>query len=291
MLILDGVIFNGWELPEKMPSPGGKHAHNVHKYPGGRRVFDLLGPDDADISWEGRFRSSDALIRIRALDEMRVTGRTVTLISEAYAGPVKVFDFAPEMERVNEVPYRITCTVVTDGEEGGANPATGDIGDVVPAGPMDLLASCDVQIGFAADALNAVDDALAILDGVAGVVDVAIGALGPVTAALTVIGDLADYAADVIDAVSLPVDIAIATAIDLTESVASVALVASAGAHALSVLDDMVSPNFGLAIAEGFVIEPAGLLAQAAIMTAAADFALVEAYGARAETVIAVAVS
>lgn len=120
VLILGPVEFDGFATPSKMPI-GGKHAMAVHKLPGGGRVFDMLGPDEADISWQGLIYDDAAVALVETLDGMRRSGRVWGL---SYAGrgfPVVVSEFVAEWKRYPVMAeYRVTCTIVTAGEASAA---------------------------------------------------------------------------------------------------------------------------------------------------------------------------
>ena len=77
-LILGGVTFDQFSTPPKMTA-GGTQAMVVHKLPGGRRTIDTLGPDEADISWQGFFFGNDAYQNALTLDAMRAAGQVQQL--------------------------------------------------------------------------------------------------------------------------------------------------------------------------------------------------------------------
>ena len=111
-LTLGTVTFQGFEIPEKV-NFGGKQSLITHKLPGGARVIDAMGRDDDDIAWGGRFRSNSAGPRARAVDAMKNAGRPVTLSWDAFRFQVVVSEFKADFERPYEIPYTITCHVVT----------------------------------------------------------------------------------------------------------------------------------------------------------------------------------
>lgn len=113
ILTLGGILFSDFEVPEKI-SFGGEHQFVVHKLPGGARVIDAMGRDDADISWAGRFRGNAAEFRARSLDFMRISGQPVELVWSTFRYQVLVRSFEADFQQPFEIPYRITCMVVTD---------------------------------------------------------------------------------------------------------------------------------------------------------------------------------
>ena len=111
ILTLGAVVFQGFEVPERIPF-GGEHALIVHKLPGGGRVVDAMGPDDRDITWSGRFRGYQAEQRVRQLDGYRQAGKPLTLTwgSHRYQAIVRAFE--PDFQQSFEIPYTITCLVL-----------------------------------------------------------------------------------------------------------------------------------------------------------------------------------
>src|SRR5277367_6265103 len=112
-LQLGPVSFQDFELPGRIRF-GGAQRLAVHVLPGGARVIDAMGPDDADIAWGGAFSGVDAADNARALDLMRVQGGVWTLAWDAFCYLVVIREFAAAYEHSNWVPYRISCTVVQD---------------------------------------------------------------------------------------------------------------------------------------------------------------------------------
>ena len=78
-LVLGGIVFDDWSTPDRMPF-GGAHAMAVHKLPGGSRVVDTLGPDEADIRFTGLMYDNNAIGVAETLDALRLNGTQVPLI-------------------------------------------------------------------------------------------------------------------------------------------------------------------------------------------------------------------
>ncbi|MDE2354606.1 MAG: hypothetical protein KGL17_06245 [Betaproteobacteria bacterium] len=116
---LGTFAFADTEVPERIPF-GGKQALVVHELVGGVRVVDAMGAFDADMEWSGIFVGSDAVSRARQLDEIRRLGAAVTLQWSEFNFQVVVQTFAADFERFYQVPYRISCVVVSD--QGGDAP-------------------------------------------------------------------------------------------------------------------------------------------------------------------------
>ncbi len=112
-LLLGPVTFQGFEVPARI-SFGGAQRMAVHRLPGGARVIDAMGPDDAPIIWSGAFSGADAADRARLIDLLRVEGLPLPLAWDAFAYLVVIARFEAEYEHANWVPYRIACTVLLD---------------------------------------------------------------------------------------------------------------------------------------------------------------------------------
>ncbi|MCE9565851.1 MAG: hypothetical protein K8U57_27820 [Planctomycetes bacterium] len=112
-LTLGGVVFADFEIPPTI-NFGGAQMLVIHKLPGGSRVIDSLGPDDADIRWSGRFRGSSAEQRALLLDFMRRQGRQILLTWGLHRYQVVIREFTANFEQTHEIPYSITCAVVKD---------------------------------------------------------------------------------------------------------------------------------------------------------------------------------
>lgn len=125
-LVLGGIVFTDYAIPEQV-SQGGEHNLVVHKLIGGNRVVDAMGPDDADISWSGRFQGPSATPQAMALDQLRRAGSQLPLMvdSQAYTVVIKKFEF--DYQRSYQILYRITCVVVASLSGSIAAPATLDV--------------------------------------------------------------------------------------------------------------------------------------------------------------------
>jgi hypothetical protein len=86
----------------------------IHRLPGGQRVIDALGRDDTDICFEGIFCGTDATLRARLLDEMRVSGLLLPLTWDVFFYTVVVSQFQANYATSNWIPYKITCAVLRD---------------------------------------------------------------------------------------------------------------------------------------------------------------------------------
>jgi hypothetical protein len=112
-LLLGPVVFQDFEVPCGI-NFGGKQRLAVHRLPGGVRVIDTLGRDDADICFSGIFCGSNATLRARLLDEMRALGALLPLTWDVFFYTVVISQFQADYATSNWIPYKITCTVLRD---------------------------------------------------------------------------------------------------------------------------------------------------------------------------------
>jgi hypothetical protein len=112
-LNLGGIQFSALEIPSEIPW-GTSQTMAVHKFPGGDRTIDAMGPDYKPPSWSGLFFGSDAFSRASALEAMAASGQQQTLTFGGKTFTVIVSDFSAVFHRLYEMPYHITCEVVAD---------------------------------------------------------------------------------------------------------------------------------------------------------------------------------
>jgi hypothetical protein len=112
-LLLGPVVFQDFEVPSGV-NFGGRQRLALHRLPGGPRVIDALGRDDAQISFSGIFSGSDATLRARSLDELRVAGIALPLTWDVLFYTVLISEFQASYRNGWWIPYRIVCTVLRD---------------------------------------------------------------------------------------------------------------------------------------------------------------------------------
>jgi hypothetical protein len=112
-LLLGPVTFQDFEVPTSI-NIGGAQRLTIHRLPGGSRIIDTMGRDDADISFSGIFSGADATIRARSIDQMRVSGISMPLTWDVFFYSVIIKSFTAEYQSGWWIPYRITCAVVVD---------------------------------------------------------------------------------------------------------------------------------------------------------------------------------
>jgi hypothetical protein len=125
-VILGGFVFENYAIPEQVPQ-GGEHHLVVHKLIGGDRVIDAMGPDDADISWSGRFQGPLATQQAMALDQLRKAGTQLPLVIDSQFYTVAIRKFEWDYQRPYQILYRITCVVASSIGGAIAQPATLDV--------------------------------------------------------------------------------------------------------------------------------------------------------------------
>ncbi len=152
VLSLAGITFDDYSTPEEMMG-GGNQAMVVHKLPGGARVIDTLGPDDANIVWSGFFFGANAYANALALDGIRAAGQVVPLTWGGQFRSVIVDNFIYRVKRMpNWVKYAISCTVYRNPMQGNLTPSTSSVDMLVASdfneastaagmSPADALAS------------------------------------------------------------------------------------------------------------------------------------------------------
>jgi hypothetical protein len=130
---IGGLVLDGFSAPQTMTG-GGKHAMVVHKLPGGSRVIDTLGPDEADIPIAGQLYSESAYATCLALDAMRSSGQQVPLIWGGSFRTVIIADFHYTVHRFpNWCDYSILCLVVSNPSQGGLGGIVSSIGGLIAA--------------------------------------------------------------------------------------------------------------------------------------------------------------
>lgn len=137
-LVLGSIVFKDYEIPERLRFGTGQRLA-VHKLLGGQRVIDALGPDDDDPTWHGRFQGPDATDRARALQALAASGAAVPLVFGSFMYLVVVQHAECNFERFYQIPYHVTCTVVTSPMGGVFGGLAATLDDLV-AGDMATVA-------------------------------------------------------------------------------------------------------------------------------------------------------
>ena len=205
-LQLGAVTFQDFEIPARIRF-GGAQRLAVHVLPGGARVIDAMGRDDADIAWSGMFSGGDAADRARAIDLMRAQGGVWTLAWDEFCYLVVIGRFDAAYEHSNWVPYQISCKVVQDLAQSpvaiAVSVGTGVLADLGVVTAMDtsvavtaLAATGAFSVGTAAyaGAVSAVGALVSQAQAGMGSAGTSLLAAQDPTSAATAAGQLAYYA-------------------------------------------------------------------------------------------------
>lgn len=113
LLKVGEIVFYDHEVPQTIAG-GGEQMLAVHKYPGGIRTVDALGPDDREIEWGGLFLDATAEPRCHALDAVRRQGEPTTLYWSSFLYQVVIRSFTWSYERSWQIRYQLSLMVVQD---------------------------------------------------------------------------------------------------------------------------------------------------------------------------------
>lgn len=138
-LKLGDITFQDFEVPEQIDT-GMSQQLVVHKLPGGARVIDDMGQDPEAIEWTGRFRGPQAEKRAKRLEIMAEQGARLSLSWSSYRFQVVIRSFKPSFQQPFEIPYRITCEVVS-------NEST-PLLSLLPGVALAVLSDLTAAIGF-----------------------------------------------------------------------------------------------------------------------------------------------
>lgn len=107
------IILEDWEIPEKV-SWGGQQRMTVHKLIGGTRFIDVMGEDNAEVSWSGRFLSPDAAFRADQLDLLRKSGMLIDVVFAGRYYSAVISSFIAEQLTQFHITYQISFTILAD---------------------------------------------------------------------------------------------------------------------------------------------------------------------------------
>lgn len=116
-----GILLESAEVPQTI-SGGGAQAGNMHKLVGGIRIFDAMGPDHADISFNGIFQGDLAQIKVFALNEMRILGNPVLFTYGDFIYYAIIRNFSFESLPATKTKYSITLEIIEDLLHPSGNP-------------------------------------------------------------------------------------------------------------------------------------------------------------------------
>jgi hypothetical protein len=113
ILQLGPLLFQDLATPPEI-SYGGAQTLVVHRLPGGARVIDAMGRDDAEISFAGIFAGADATLNARALDALRAAGGMLSLSWDVFVYSVLIREATLDFRAPWFIPFRVVCTVLQD---------------------------------------------------------------------------------------------------------------------------------------------------------------------------------
>jgi hypothetical protein len=113
VLLLGPIVFQEFEVPSNI-NFGGRQRLALHHRPGGGRIIDALGRDDAQITFSGVFSGSNATLRARSIDELRAAGLVLPLTWDVFFYSVVIADFHANYRNSCWIPYLINCSVLRD---------------------------------------------------------------------------------------------------------------------------------------------------------------------------------
>jgi hypothetical protein len=180
-LTLDGFVFQDFEIPDEVPF-GGPHSLSTKKFIGGARKVDAMGDDPKPLEWSGRFRGPNAVSRANQVLAKKVAGKQVALTWGQFSYQVVIRSFDPIYQRDNEIPYSISCEVVSQAATAPA-PTIGV--DQMVNGDMSSISDLsDTIMSAAADPLGAlalvnsvIQTPGAVIGDLVGTLSTAVGAI------------------------------------------------------------------------------------------------------------------
>ena len=205
-VILGDVTLQGFEIPEQITF-GGQQQLTVHKFPGGARVIDAMGPDARALDWSGIFFGPGAATRARRLNTLKDAGEAIDLTWSGGSYVVVIASFEGDYRRDAHVPYRISCTVLEDDTTAnvGATPSlldgiTSDIGSALGISGADItgaLATAQTVVQQASSLIPGSGVGISILSGLTAGQGALSAALPLADAAMTATAALTPTAASI----------------------------------------------------------------------------------------------
>ncbi len=110
---LGPVVFESFEVPAEIRF-GGAQRLAVHQLPGGARLIDAMGPDEATIAFSGILSGPNAETRALTLDALRAAGLVLPFSFGLFAYSVVIAEFLALYQSAAWIPYRIALLVVSD---------------------------------------------------------------------------------------------------------------------------------------------------------------------------------
>jgi hypothetical protein len=108
---IGSISLQDFEIPTSIQF-GGRQRLVVHRVSDGTRTVEPLGPDDSQIRFQGIFSGPDAESRVRALDNLRLSGAIVWLTWQSFRYKVIIDTLLVSYHSRWWISYRISCVVV-----------------------------------------------------------------------------------------------------------------------------------------------------------------------------------
>jgi len=121
---IGSISLQGFEVPASVRF-GGRQRLVVHNLAGGQRFVERLGPDDGELAFQGTFSGPNAQARVRAFDNLRLSGAIVWLSWETFRRPVVVKSFIADYHSPWWIPYTVSCVVTHQTGVGREQASTG----------------------------------------------------------------------------------------------------------------------------------------------------------------------
>ena len=131
-LTLGPIVFQDFEIPSAI-SFGGRQRMAVRYLTTGQRVTDLLGPDDATISFSGVLSGPYASARAREIDTLRALGQPLELAWNSFFYSVVIRNFKAEFRNQWWITYKLQCTVIENASLTAVGSALSAAGDALAA--------------------------------------------------------------------------------------------------------------------------------------------------------------
>nr|WP_294511697.1 hypothetical protein [uncultured Rhodopila sp.] len=149
------INLQNFEVPPSVRF-GGRHRVAIHTLAGGTRILERLGPDDGEIQFRGSFSGPQAEARMRAINNLRLTGEVVWLTWESFRYQVVVKSFVADYYSPWWISYRIGCLIAH--QDGAANLLTLALSALISADlavAMTAASGTSIQLGSLQAALSA----------------------------------------------------------------------------------------------------------------------------------------
>lgn len=152
---IGSIDLQDFEVPASLRF-GGAYKLAVHRSASGHRYIERLGPDDAEIRFQGTFSGPQAELRARRLNNLRLSGQSVWLTWRSFRYSVIVKVFLADYRSAWWIPFQVSCLIV---DQPGVTAFDGPVLAALVSADLDramlLLAGSDDTLSVAQMALSA----------------------------------------------------------------------------------------------------------------------------------------